>query len=68
LTTRGLKEQEMVKVAEWCIRVREISVRLQQQTGKKLADFLEAIHTDVEVKKVCEEVKTFARQYSIPGL
>lgn len=68
LTTRGFNEAEMDKVAEWCHQAIQISVRLQKAAGKKLVDFCNAMNEDEEVKKVCEEVKTFAREYSIPGI
>lgn len=68
LTTRGFKEADMDKVAEWCVKAIEISVRLQKTAGKKLTDFIEAINNDEEVKAVSEEVKAFARKFSIPGL
>jgi len=68
LTTRGFKEEEMKKVAEWCVRAIKISARLQQTVGKKLVDFIEAMNADPEVLATCEEVKAFARQYSIPGI
>lgn len=61
LTTRGFKEAEFHKVAEWCVVAMKISVRIQEQVGKKLVDFLEALETDTEVKAVAEEVKAFAR-------
>jgi glycine hydroxymethyltransferase len=68
LTTRGFKEAEFEKVAEWCIKAVQISIRLQKNAGKKLVDFLEAMNNDEEVKQTCEEVKAFARQFSMPGL
>lgn len=58
----------MDKIAEWCAQAIRISVRLQQTVGKKLVDFVTAMNEDPEVKAVSEEVKTFAREYSIPGL
>jgi len=58
----------MDKVADWCVKAIKISVRLQEKVGKKLNDFLDALHADEETKAVCEEVKAFARKYSIPGL
>ena len=58
----------MEKIAGWCVQAINISKRLQDAVGKKLTDFVDAIHKDDEVKKLSEEIKTFARQYSIPGL
>ncbi len=58
----------MDKIAGWCVKAITISKRLQETSGKKLTDFIEAIHADAEIKELSEEIKQFARQYSIPGI
>ncbi len=68
LTTRGFKEAEMAKIAEWCKKAVEISLRLQSKVGKKLTDFIDAIHTDEEIAAIRLDVIAFAKQYSMPGL
>jgi glycine hydroxymethyltransferase len=68
LTTRGFKEAEMDRIAGWCVQAIAISKRIQEKSGKKLTDFVEAIHTDAQIKELSEEIKQFARQYSMPGI
>lgn len=46
LTTRGFKEAEMVKIADWCVEAIKISKRIQQTVGSNIADFFAAIHDD----------------------
>ena len=67
LTTRGMKEVEMEIIAKYLIKSIEISKRIQDKSGKKLVDFVNALHEDEEVKTISEQVKAFARQFSIPG-
>mmetsp|Transcript_14278 Transcript_14278/g.24295 ORF Transcript_14278/g.24295 Transcript_14278/m.24295 type:complete len:119 (+) Transcript_14278:1025-1381(+) len=67
LTTRGMKEAEMEVIGKYLLKSIEISKRIQEKSGKKLVDFVNVLHTDEEVKAVSEEVKAFARQFSIPG-
>lgn len=68
LTTRGMKEPEMEKIAAFMLKAVEISKKAQEITGKKLVDFLKHLETDEELKALGEEVKAFARGYSIPGV
>lgn len=68
LTTRGMYEKEMTRVADLCIEAIKISKRIQGAVGKKLVDFEKALKTDEEVAKIREEVITFARGFGIPGL
>ena len=49
LTTRGMKEDDMVKVAELCCKAIDISKRVQEKSGKKLVDFLEHLKGDEEI-------------------
>lgn len=58
----------MDKIAAWCVKSISISKRIQDTVGKKLTDFIDAIKSDSEIKEVSEEIKQFARQYSMPGI
>ena len=55
-------------VAGFLLKAIEISKRIQETSGKKLVDFVAALETDEELKKVAGEVTAFARQFSIPGV
>lgn len=68
LTTRGMMEADMEVIAKFLVRGVEISKRIQEKAGKKLADFLTHLDDDEEIKQVGAEVTAFARQFSIPGV
>lgn len=68
LTTRGMMEADMDKVAEFCLKAIAISIRVQEKAGKKLVDFVAHLQEDEELKAAAEEVKAFAREFSIPGV
>ena len=51
----------MDKIAGWCVEAIAISKRIQDKAGKKLVDFIEAIHADAQIKELSEEIKAFAR-------
>jgi hypothetical protein len=52
LTSRGLKEADFAKIAEFLDRAVKIALDIQSKTGKKLQDFLAAIphRTDILVR------------------
>jgi len=68
LTSRGLKEADFEKIAGFLDRAVKITVTVQNTTGKKLQDFLNALHDNAEIKALREEVETFAKQFPMPGL
>ena len=49
LTTRGMNEADMDKVAELCCMAISISKRVQEKSGKKLVDFVEHLKEDEEM-------------------
>jgi glycine hydroxymethyltransferase len=68
LTTRGLKEADFVKVGEFLHRAVQSALKLQEQTGKKLKDFVAAMPEDADMIKISEDVATFANDYFMPGV
>jgi glycine hydroxymethyltransferase len=68
LTTRGMKEPEMEKIAGYLMKSVEMSLRIQKVSGKKLVDFVEHLHKDEEVQALAAEIKAWARTFSIPGI
>ena len=60
MTTRGLGEKEMIKLADWMEKVADICKKAE--TEDKLAD-----HKD-ELGKIREEVKTLALKFPVPGI
>lgn len=69
-----MKEEEMIKVAEFLDRAVQISLTLQKEAGSKLLkDFLRvATEGDGEGKKQLEalakDVEQFATSFPLPGI
>jgi len=68
LTTRGMTEADMDKIADFLVRSIKVSKDIQEKSGKKLVDFIIGMDESEELKQIAEEVTTFAKQYSIPGV
>ncbi|GAA5880874.1 hypothetical protein JCM16303_005155 [Sporobolomyces ruberrimus] len=73
LTSRSMKEPEMVKVAEFLHRAVQISLQAQQESGSKLLkDFVSTITgsgaSAEALKTLKQEVEDFATQYPLPGI
>merc|ERR1711971_1395719 len=68
MTTRGLKEDGFVKIAEFLDRVLQISLQIQKEKGKKLKDFEEGLKDCKEIQTLRTEVQAFASALGYPGL
>lgn len=73
LTSRGMKDREMVKVAAWIKRaLEEIKGLDLPKEQDKRKDFIKEIKLKLaknnNLKKVKSEVEEFAKKYPIPGL
>jgi len=68
VTTRGMKEPEMEKIADFIHRVIQVCVTVQEKSGKNLKDFLPVLEKDEELKNIRREVEEFATQYLVPGI
>jgi glycine hydroxymethyltransferase len=74
LTSRGMREPEMKKVAEFLHRAVQIAIQLQEEAGSKLLkDFVKvATEGDSESRKslaqLAEDVKAFATAFPLPGI
>ena len=68
LTTRGLKEDDFRKVADFLERAATIAVRIQKSAGKMLKKFVPAVKSDAEIAALREEVQAFARTFPMPGM
>lgn len=70
LTTRGLNEEDFVKVAEFFDRAVHITEHLKIKTGPKIKDFKAALDTGIEhfpeIVELKKEVTDFARKF--PGI
>lgn len=65
LTTRGLKEQDFIKVGDFLIEVVELSKLIQKRSGKKLVDFKKVAHEEFhkEIERLKKMVNTFAEDF-----
>lgn len=68
LTTRGMLEADMETVAGFLHRGIALALKIQETSGKKLADFLVALQGNEELAALAAEVTAFARGFSIPGI
>jgi len=68
LTSRCMKENDFVKVAEFLDEAVKISLRVQAKVGKKLVDFVPALESDDEVKALKARVEAFSKQFPMPGV
>jgi len=67
VTSRGLNEADMVKVAEFLDRGAKLSIALQNKVGKQLAQFVPAAEASEEVQALKKEVEAFASGFPMPG-
>lgn len=68
LTTRGMMEEDMKVIAGFLVKACEISVKIQEEKGKKLVDFVKGLEENQELAEIAKEVNAFACQFSIPGV
>jgi len=68
VTTRGMKEPEMEKIADFIDRVIKVCIRIQEKAGKNLKDFLPHLEKDNEILQIKKEVENFSTNYKVPGI
>merc|ERR1712187_417451 len=68
MTTRGLKQDGFVKIAEFLDRVLQIALQIQNEKGKKLKDFEEGMKGRKDIEALRADVQTFASALGYPGL
>lgn len=71
LTTRGLKEDDILVVVDFIDRAIQLGKEVQVISGPKLVDFKKVIHEDATVKSkvdsLREEVEEFSANFPVPG-
>lgn len=67
LTSRGFKEKDMEKVAEFLDRGVKIAIEIQSKVGKLMKDFTPAVENSEEIKNLRHEVEEFASKFPMPG-
>jgi glycine hydroxymethyltransferase len=73
VTSRGMKEKEMVKIAKWVIKVIELSKddKLPDDNAKRrefVKSFRQRIGEDKELKRIKREVKDLCQKFPVPGV
>ena len=57
VTTRGMKEAEMSKIAEFIDRVLKVCVKVQETSGKQLKEFLVQIEKNTALPVIAKEIE-----------
>merc|ERR550539_2286133 len=68
MTTRGLKEPDFIKIADFLHTAVQIALKVQQAApSKKLVDFAKGLENNTEVVQLKQQVIAFATGYQMPG-
>lgn len=67
MTSRGVKEEGAETIATFLDRAVAICKTIQEQSGKKLADFKKGLEESAEIKALRIDVETFASHLQMPG-
>lgn len=71
LTSRGMSEEDMAKVATFVRRATDLAKEVQAVSGPKLVDFTKVLENDQQfvekTKALREEIEAFAEPYPMPG-
>ncbi|KAK8803234.1 hypothetical protein WA158_000928 [Blastocystis sp. Blastoise] len=68
LTSRGFKEEDFVKIADFLDKAVHIALDIQTEKGKLLKDWLLGVPNNKDIQKVAHEVAEFASSFPIPGI
>ena len=63
LTTRGLKENDFIKVVEFIDNVIQIALEIQKQSGSKLVDFVKIMESNNELLNIKKNINNFANTF-----
>jgi len=67
LTTRKYMESDFEKVAEFLDEALKLALKLQDQSGPKLKDFLALLENNPEIDALRKKVNDFATGFPMPG-
>ncbi|DAZ95459.1 TPA: hypothetical protein N0F65_002144 [Lagenidium giganteum] len=67
LTSRGFKEADFFKVAEFLDRAVKLCVEIQATSGKKLTDFVASAEKHAGVTQLRHDVNALATSFGMPG-
>jgi len=67
MTSRGLKEEDFQKIAEYLHEVLEECKRVQKSSGKLLKDFTRGLEESETLKDIKKRVEEWAGGFAMPG-
>jgi glycine hydroxymethyltransferase len=67
ITSRGMKEEDMVVIADFLMKVIEISLNIQKNVGKNLKNFIDALENNEQIVSLEKEIIDFSSQFEVPG-
>jgi len=67
LTSRGFKEADFERVAEFLDRAAKVAIAIQEQRGKLLKDFLEGLKNNSELQAIRADVEKWSSTFPMPG-
>lgn len=71
LTTRGMKEKEMIKIAKWIVRAIEEAKpyhlpAVKEERKEYVRKFHDEIKDNKKLRAIAKEIKTFCRKFPVP--
>lgn len=72
LTSRGMKEKEMIKIAGWIKEILEETrgndiPKVQEERAPFIKQYKIKMARNKKIKKIRKEIETFAKKYPVPG-
>lgn len=67
MTSRGLDEDDFIRIGEFLDKAVKICLRIQEATGKKMKDFTPVAEKDEEVASLRKDVVEFSKKFPMPG-
>jgi glycine hydroxymethyltransferase len=68
MTTRGCTSADFTKIGEFLDRCCQISLKVQQEKGKKLKDFEAGLEQNADILALRSEVEAWASRFGYPGI
>jgi glycine hydroxymethyltransferase len=68
VTSRGMKEREMEKIGEFLDRIIKLCIKVQENSGKNINDFVSSLEKEEGIINIGNEVEAFATQFYMPGV
>nr|CEL69224.1 TPA: Serine hydroxymethyltransferase, related [Neospora caninum Liverpool] len=67
LTTRGFKENDFERIADWLHEIVVIAQEIQTKYGKKLVDFKKGVPEHPHLLEIKQEIAKWSRSFPMPG-